>query len=87
MANEDWARIYNIDGKQILFYYEKNLDHSGYDIHQIVDHNGERVDILLRNVPPSQVEKSFDEIDETYARTAMNIIHGIVDDYDKRKTA
>lgn len=87
MERENWAKLYEIDGKQVLFYYEKNLDRNAFDIHQIIDHNGERVDILLRNVPPQMLEKSFGEIDETYARTALGIIHGIVDDYDKRKTA
>jgi hypothetical protein len=80
-----WAKVFEIDGRQILFYCDKVLEENLYDIHQIVDHNGEKVDILLRNVPSQKIEKCFSEIDETYARTAVNIIDEIINDYDKHK--
>ena len=82
-----WAKLFNIDEKQVLFYNEPvtNSQNKLYDIHQIVDHGGERVDIILRNIPKNQLKKTFDEIDETYAKNAMRVINEIVEDYDKRK--
>lgn len=90
MASEEWAKLYTIKrpgiDRQILFYLDKALDKDDmYDIHQIVNQNGEKIDIMLRNVPANQIEKCFGEIDEAYAATALDIIDGIVNDYDRRK--
>ena len=86
MKAEKWAKLYEVDSKQILFYHDKALNKKDlYDIHQIVEHNGEKVDILLRNVPAKDIEKCFDEINETYARTALSIIDEIISDYGRRK--
>ena len=90
MASEEWAKLYTVKeagiDRQILFYVDKVVDKDDmYDIHQIVNHNGEKVDIMLRNVPKSQIDKCFGEIDETYARTALDIIDKVINDYDKHK--
>lgn len=87
MTSNKWAKLYEVNDQQVLFYFEKAQEVNFYDIHQIIEHNGERVDVMLRNVPTQSLEKTFGEIDEEYAKTVLQIIHQIVEDYDKRKSA
>jgi hypothetical protein len=87
MTSDKWAKLFEVNGQQVLFYFEKTQEVDSYDIHQITEHNGECVDILLRNVPARSLKKTFGEIDEEYAKTALRVIREIVEDYDKRKSA
>ena len=80
-----WAKIVEVDGKQVVYWNEPaNEEMTVYDLHQIIDCGGERIDMMLKGIPEEHLEQYMNDLDEETAKTALKVIQEVVEDYDRK---
>lgn len=78
---EKFAKIFEVDGEQVLFYVEPDTQ-SEYDdrdrIHQIVRIDGVCADIALGGMTYEDADKAFAKFDQDYARTILKSVRDLL---------
>ena len=69
---KDVAKLFNVDGAQVLIYYDFNSDEDTTTIHQITEVDGVRADMKIELDGPDQEErmtKYLSKLTEDHARS------------------
>ena len=84
VSNRKFARIIEVDGKQVLFYTEPDHEYDGCElVHQIVNLKGVQADIKLGGVTYKNVDKFWKLLDEAHARKVVETVETML--FTKKK--
>lgn len=68
-----FAKLFDVDGEQVLFYLEPDHDSDGCDkLHQIVRVDGMYIDMALGGISYENADKAFAKVDAEFARQTLN---------------
>lgn len=90
MSNK-WAKIFEVEGEQVLFFYEIDNsletedDEDRYTIHQIVhisDH-GITADVTIKGIKVEDIQDAFDSTNQETADIVYKTIKELIEDQNE----